>query len=60
MSNKQNANDGNEEKEVEGGQPQEIPKNVTKNNRGNIRKYNFLKTVKSFKELDKLRFKVWP
>jgi hypothetical protein len=45
---KQNTTDGNEE-EVEEEQPQAVPKIVTKNSKGNIRKYHFLKTVKSMK-----------
>jgi hypothetical protein len=50
-----------EEEEEEGpqGEVQQLPRNITENVRGEIRKYDFLKTVKSFEELDKFRFKVW-
>jgi hypothetical protein len=34
------------------------PKKVTKNSRGQLRDYNFLKTVKSVEEVDNFRFEV--
>jgi hypothetical protein len=36
----------------------EPPRNITKNIKGDLRKYHFLKTVKSLEEMDKLRFEV--
>jgi hypothetical protein len=51
MKRQQNVVGENEEAE-------EPPKIITKNVKGEIRKYNFLTTVKSLEELDKLRFKV--
>jgi ribosomal protein S28E/S33 len=41
------------------GDGKEPPKIMTKNVKGEIRKYDFLTTVQSLEELDKLRFKVW-
>jgi hypothetical protein len=37
---------------------QKPPSKMTKNCRGQIRQYYYMKTVKSMDELDKLRFKV--
>jgi hypothetical protein len=49
-----------DEEEEEGPQEevQQPPREITKNVKGDIRKYNFLKTVKSMEELDKFRFQV--
>jgi ribosomal protein S28E/S33 len=38
----------------------EPQREITKNVKGQIRKYDFLKTVQSLEELDQLRFKVCP
>jgi hypothetical protein len=51
MKKQQNVADENEEEEGP-------PKIMTKNVRGQIRKYYFLKTVQSLEELDKLTFEV--
>jgi hypothetical protein len=47
--------DADEDEEERQQQP---PSKMTKNNKGQIREYNFLKTVKSIDELDECRFKV--
>jgi hypothetical protein len=54
---RKNVNDMDEEEEQQQQQGQP-PRKITKNHRGQIRKYIFLKTVKSMEELDNLRFKV--
>jgi hypothetical protein len=49
---KQNA----DEEEVP--QEQEPPRKINKKFKGQIKQYNFFKTVKSLEELDKFRFEV--
>jgi hypothetical protein len=48
--------DGGEDDKVP--QQQQPPKKISKNINGRIKKYNFLKTVKSLEELDNFRLKV--
>jgi ribosomal protein S28E/S33 len=52
MKGEQNVVEENEEKE------DDRPRIITRNVKGQLRKYSFLKTVHSLEELDKLRFKV--
>jgi hypothetical protein len=47
-----------EEDEAEKQQQKQPPRKVTKKVKGQIRDYNFLKSVKSLEELDNFRFKV--
>jgi hypothetical protein len=57
----QNVNDEDEEEAPQKGhgmQQQQPPRSISKNVRGQIRDYYYLNTVKSFEDLDKLRFKV--
>jgi hypothetical protein len=52
--------EGGEEEDEQPKQPdeQQPPRKITKNIRGLIREYHFLKTVESMEELDKFRFSV--
>jgi hypothetical protein len=56
MKRRNSADEDEEEAQEE--EKEQPPRKMTRNIRGQIREYHFLKTVKSVDELDKLRFKV--
>jgi hypothetical protein len=63
QSEEDGSDDGDEEdydKVPRGYDVQQPPKKITRKINGQIRKYNFMKTMKSLDELDKFRFKVIP